>query len=327
MNKTTIEWTDFSSNPIYAVDRESGTRGHHCVKVSAGCAHCYAEKLNMTARFGGTGLAYVAKNTERVEFKLNHAELESWTRRVKPAKVFIGDMTDIFQEAVPDDFLHAIFHAIEESVLTFQLLTKRPERLARWCEEFKYRLPENVWIGTSVENQATAEERIPHLLQIPARVRFLSCEPLLGAVDLTSLKIKDCYIDVLQGELRYDLLFGVTQGVVRNKKQRINWVIAGGESGAKARPMHPDWARGLRDQCVTAGVPYFFKQWGEFVPCYQTVAGLTYSLITPPKTVWLHADGSTAAGTWLPDGRETLIFAGKKASGRCLDGRQWNEFP
>lgn len=300
MNKTPIEWTDFSSNPIYAVDCESGKRGHHCVKVSAGCAHCYAEKLNMTARFGGTGLAYVAKNTERVEFKLNHAELEAWTRHVKPAKVFVGDMTDIFQEAVPDDFLHGIFHAIEASVLTFQLLTKRPERLARWCEEFKYHLPENIWIGTSVENQATAEERIPHLLRIPAAVRFLSCEPLLGAVDLSGwvtdtgvwkcpncrYTLQKCYLRASDGAVgpNTEQVREVcpNDGATLRPLSLIDWVIVGGESGTNARPMHPEWARDLRDQCIKAGVPYFFKQWGGTTP---------------------------------------------KSGGRLLDGQEWSEYP
>ena len=134
------------------------------------------------------------------------------------------------------------------------------------------RSADHVWLGVSVENQEQADKRIPELLKVPARVCFLSCEPLLGPVNLG---------------------FSLA---------RIDWVIAGGESGPGARPMHPDWARGLRDQCQAAGVPFFFKQWGDVV--YQTSTNGNGSL------------------TWTQPYR-----IGKKAAGRLLDGREWNEMP
>jgi protein gp37 len=138
--------------------------------------------------------------------------------------------------------------------------------------------PSNVWLGVSVEDQECAEERIPLLLETPASIRFLSCEPLLGGLDLD-----------LHG---------------------IHWVIVGGESGHNARPMHPDWARSLRDQCVTSKVAFFFKQWGELIPVSQ--------LIEPDK----------AMGKMQKEIEgEEMVRLGKKAAGRMLDGREWNEFP
>ena len=206
MNKTSIEWTDFSSNPIYATS--GGKRGWFCEKVTPGCAHCYAETLN-EGRFGN-GLAFIPANRSKVEFHFNTAELREWQKpRYAGARVFVCDMTDLFGEWVPEHWLHATFEAMWNAPeVTFQVLTKRPERMRSWLTAT---LPswrpylDNVWRGVSVENQRWTT-RIDDLRRVPAAVRFLSCEPLLGP-------------------LRLDL-------------HDISWAIVGGESGPRRREMN-----------------------------------------------------------------------------------------
>jgi protein gp37 len=172
-----------------------------------------------------------------------------------------------------------------------------------------------VWVGTTVEDQRRADERIPHLVLIPAVVRFLSCEPLLGPVDLAEglgwacLRCDEEYLDAdgdwrwCAGELRPEHHCG---GAWSPARPKVGWVIAGGESGHGARPSHPHWFRSLRDQCVAAEVPFFFKQWGNFGPVHE-----------PPHPVTRVGDD------------DIIGFAniGKKAAGRTLDGREWSQFP
>ncbi len=169
----------------------------------------------------------------------------------------------------------------------------------------------NVWLGTTVENQAEADRRIPHLLKVPAARRFLSCEPLLAPLDLASLKSwHPCCIPEYGGD-------GMELIPVL---QSIDWVIVGGESSAHARPMHPDWARSLRDQCTAAGVPFHFKQWGEWAPSGDWYADHPVSL---PLRTW-------AGDQWTDDGAadgEWVAKVGKKAAGRLLDGVEHNGFP
>lgn len=200
--KTSIEWCDRSSNPIAFRRKDNGKRGWHCVHHSTGCLHCYSEGLNM--RFG-TKLPFHKSSTELVEPFVVEDELAKLTH-LKPCKVFLCDMTDLFGDFIPDEMLCRVFEAINEAKAgtVFQVLTKRPENAARFFALY----PEhanllNVWLGVSVENQETADKRIPELLKIPAAVRFLSVEPLLGPIDLTR--------------------WLATGG--------IHWVIVGGESG------------------------------------------------------------------------------------------------
>jgi protein gp37 len=208
----------------------------------------------------------------------------------------------------------------------------------------------NVWLGVSVEDQERADERIPLLLETPAAVRFLSCEPLLGPVDLTRVRHHDTErfswltydpcVNVLTGN--YPLEERVYKGDVH--PFRLHWVIAGGESGPNARPMHPDWARGLRDQCAAAGVPFFFKQWGEYGPCIteETEDGpITYlniprdgfprqSIISKgarPEVLEFIRGGWSVGGWWQSEAPEGVLRVGKHAAGRLLDGREHNEFP
>lgn len=176
--------------------------------------------------------------------------------------------------------------------------------------------PENVWIGTSVENQDAADERIPELLKIPAKVRFLSCEPLLGPVDLTDIWVNcpDCYgsasIPVEGGGVPCGRCLNPYQGKVSG----IQWLICGGESGHGARPMHPDWARSLRDECKRSGISFFFKQWGEYLPACQSNFEQQIRPVGFPSP---NNPGKT----------NTYYKLGKEGAGAVLDGREWKDFP
>lgn len=210
-----IEWTNATWNPVTG-----------CTKVSPGCKHCYAER--MARRLTLMGNPRYA-NGFRVTL---HPDLLSvplaWRA---PRVIFVNSMSDLFHPAVPGEFIEQVFATMEEAHWhTFQVLTKRPERVVALAADLPW--PANVWMGVSVESQRYAW-RVDRLRQVPARVRFLSCEPLLGP-------------------LRLDL-------------NGIDWVIAGGESGPGARPMELDWARSVRDQCAAAGVGFFLKQLGGIV--------------------------------------------------------------
>ncbi len=212
--KSEIEWTDATWNPV------SG-----CTKVSPGCAHCYAESITLRFKRGGPflpGKSTIKLHPERLKLPL------SWNT---PRRIFVNSMSDLFHEEVPLSFIREVFSVMERSPKhVFQILTKRHQRLAQLAPELFW--ASNIWMGVSVENQVWADRRIPCLKQVPAIVRFLSCEPLLRPVDLS------------------------------NHLDGLHWVIVGGESGFKARRMDPNWVRSLRDQCHTANVPFFFKQWG-----------------------------------------------------------------
>ena len=306
-----IEWTDASWNPIVAVDRKTGKVGWHCEKVSEGCRNCYAAAINHRNLPGrGTGLPYTRSSRDKVRIEIHEKTLLAPLKWRKPRMVFVCSMSDLFAEFVSDEQIQAVFGLMSScGQHTFQVLTKRPERMAEWFEsntlsecqaEFVVRtegrewrtqcrgldrlrdtsaingsggnswpLP-NVWLGCSVEGQEQADKRIPHLLRCPAAVRFLSCEPLLGPIDLFAndehheleegfpeggfLHTSDCpgFCDYACGGQEYE-------------GKSIDWVIVGGESGHNARPMHPDWARSIRDKCQTAEVPFFFKKCGEWL--------------------------------------------------------------
>ncbi|MCY0887023.1 MAG: phage Gp37/Gp68 family protein [Alicyclobacillaceae bacterium] len=210
---THIEWTDVTWNP---------TTG--CTKVSEGCRHCYAE--TMAKRLHAMGQSRYAKG---FQLTLHEDLLELPLHWKKPRRIFVNSMSDVFHKDVPDDFVFRIFETMNRATQhTFQVLTKRPERLARMASALSW--TSNIWIGTSVEDMKVAR-RVDFLRVVPAQIRFLSCEPLLGS--LAELDLTD-----------------------------VDWVITGGESGPGARPVHPDWVRELRDSCVRAEVAFFFKQWG-----------------------------------------------------------------
>jgi protein gp37 len=184
--------------------------------------------------------------------------------------VFVNSMSDLFHPSVPEAFIRAVFEVMAASPQhVFQILTKRPRRMAsllnKWIQvlepPFFGRPLENVWLGVSVEDQKWAEQRIPLLLNTPAQVRFLSCEPLLGAVDLTRWLFADDGGALVQFARRLKLI-SRGQWTGRGEQPAIHWVIVGGESGANHRVMEADWVREIRDQCVRSRVPFFFKQWG-----------------------------------------------------------------
>lgn len=308
---TKIEWTDATWNPITG-----------CTLVSEGCRHCYAARLaatRLSSHPSRAGLARLnakgeAKFTGEVRF--NEQWLDQPLRWRRPRMIFVCAHGDLFHESVPDEWIDRVFAVMAlASQHTFQCLTKRPERARAYLAAdrcwmwqdpifggplFDPTFPgsplplRNVWLGTSVENQAAADERIPHLLEAPAAIRFLSAEPLLGPIYLH----------------RTDFVGGF------DTPYRLDWVIVGGESGHGARPMHPDWARSLRDQCANAGLPFLFKQHGAWLHESHDPNGLWD---------WSGADERGAMHLW-PDATAS-IHVGKKRAGRLLDGREHNGFP
>ncbi|HZQ06054.1 MAG TPA: phage Gp37/Gp68 family protein [Anaerolineae bacterium] len=261
MDKSKISWTDATWNFIVG-----------CSRVSPGCEHCYAERLAL--RYGWSTKPWSAQNAkENVIIKENKLELPlKWK---EPRRIFVNSLSDLFHEQVPDVIIDRAFAVMALCPQhTFQILTKRPMRMLeyfsagddlwgeRWvepqmelvgeCEPTVFPL-RNVWLGVSVEDQRRADERIPLLLQTPAAVRFLSCEPLLGEIDLLYQR------DYLQ-EREHGYYDEDTGDPKYYWEQDIHWVIVGGESGPNFRPMNLDWARSIRDQCVAADVPFFFKQ-------------------------------------------------------------------
>lgn len=290
MNKTTIEWTDYTWNPVTG-----------CKKVSQGCKNCYAETI--ANRFwGDRKFTDVQMHPERFDqIRMNG---KKWDGK----KVFVCSMSDLFHPHVPFNFIADVFREFWYLPnTTFQILTKRPDIALDFfksqANDLKFIMPmDNVWIGTSCEDQATANERIQLLLQIPAAVRFLSCEPLLGPLDIAKW-LTPQWCEYTDGSRQCFQL------------PAINWVIAGGESGHGARPMHPDWVRSLRDQCASANVPFFFKQWGEWVDNQnmprEYVSGNYKQHVFNDNTV-------SAVEVWK---------VGKSKSGNVLDGKQHLEFP
>lgn len=285
---TKIEWADKVWNPVTG-----------CTKVSDGCRNCYAER--MAERFWkDRQFSDVQCHADRLKQPL------SWK---KPARVFVNSMSDLFHLDVDKDFIGDVFRNMEKTPQhTFIILTKRPKEMLYWFNLMNAeRYLPNVWLGVSVENQQTADERIPLLLKTPAAVRFVSCEPLLGPVDLSNN--------------HPEYLWGQDSRDGETDQDPLDWVICGGESGPNARPMHPDWARSLRDQCQAAGVPFFFKQNGEWD-----------ALEKHPET-----SGYENVGFFDLDSRfcypgvsshgQHMVRVGKKKAGRLLDGVEWNAFP
>ena len=300
---TKVEWVDRpgtrpeSWNPITGCNVE-GKR----VKVSPGCDHCWAERMarRLAGRFGYPEAPHhfdVIGHRDRVEQPFR------W-RRERTA--FVCSMGDLFHERVTWMDIELIFNVMVKCRQhTFLILTKRAERMHDFvstCFPGLDQCSSHIWLGVSAENQQAADERIPLLLQTPAAVRFVSCEPLLGLIDL----------------------FDVDGNIAQSMPERslfpadlIDWVIVGGESGPGARPMHPNWARSLRDQCQAAGVPFFFKQWGAWIPMSMDEA-------------WKYPNiGMVESG--IPQQMDPtyvrMAHIGKGQAGRELDGREWSEWP
>ena len=253
-DKSKIEWTDATWNPVTG-----------CTKVSAGCAHCYAETF--ARRFRGVP---DHPYEQGFDLKLWPGRLDlplSWKER---KMIFVNSMSDLFHEDVPDDFIAKVFDVMGRAERhIFQVLTKRSERMLAWTrahfcsgrsrKDGKAAWPQNVWLGVSVENQSYTW-RIEHLKRTPATIKFLSIEPLLSSISMEAVLL-----------------------------EAIRWIIVGGESGPRARPMKPEWVCEIRNQCKKYHVPFFFKQWGTYDSTGERV--------------------------------------GKKAAGRILNGRTWDEVP
>ncbi|WP_229685840.1 DUF5131 family protein [Longimycelium tulufanense] len=356
-----IEWTDATWNPVTG-----------CTKVSEGCRNCYITRtppFRMEHRDfdqpGPGGTTGVRLHPERLNQPLH------WRT---PRRVFVNSLADLFHDEVPDEYIARVFAVMAATPQhTYQILTKRPARMRSLLVDectcgnghapgvhFRsamdwvatphnpdhvpgtagkkvyyagWPLP-NVWLGVSVENQQWADIRIPALLDTPAAVRFLSCEPLLGPVDLSSWTT--CGHESMSGgEGPVELLgrwprrwvcdgcAAVLDDDTGTTRPGLSWVIAGGESGPGARPMHPDWVRSLRDQCQAAGVPFFFKQWGEWAP--EAVCATEHGAA---NARYLERDGSTRPARWGARGSAiTVQRNGKHRTGRRLDGRTHDEVP
>lgn len=332
---TKIEWCDHTFNPWVG-----------CTKVSPACDHCYAEgwaKRTGLPQLWAGELRRTSAANWRLPLKWDIEAEASGIRR----KVFCASLDDVFDNQAPERWRADLWSLIAETPhLDWLLLTKRPQNIAKMLPSQAAGHPEwgegwpNAWLGTTVENQTEADRRIPHLLAIPAAIRFLSCEPLLGSVELRHLRQYNA-----QGKPWIDALTGiVTRGqyLARSPNEcsmnvsaqipgelpRLDWVICGGESGPKARPMHPDWARSLRDQCAAAGVPFFFKQWGEWLTVYDRDVDDPDWRNCPQATSIRERYVNIVGGHGFHNDR--VVFArriGKTAAGRHLDGEIHDAFP
>lgn len=301
-----IEWTGETWNPIVG-----------CSIVSPGCTNCYAMKMALAPE-------HIITKPLR------------WS---KPRTVFVNSMSDLFHEDVPDAWIDKVFAVIGDTPQhTYQVLTKRSARMRQYLshpQRSRYIAHEaaklddrgsfaaaatwdriealcrkplpNVWLGVSAERQQEACERIPDLIMTPAAVRFVSAEPLLGPID-------------------FGRFFWQPDLPNARRDDRLHWVIVGGESGPGARPMHPDWARGIRDQCQEAEVPFFFKQWGTWAPCFGQMDVERAAVSVHDGTTFTVAAHERPRMFSMLD-RATMKRVGKAKAGRLLDGREWNEMP
>ena len=302
-----------------------------CSKCSDGCTNCYAERMagrichcmtiNESVSACETLVAYT--NVLKIDSEtgkslgwngqtaLNESALEKPLHWKQPRCIFVCDMGDLFHESVDFTWYKEIFSVIWRTLgHKYLMLTKRPEQMAKVFTVFK--CPPNVGLGVTVCTQKEADEKIPQLLKIPAAMRFVSIEPMLEEMDL--------YFNV-------DVEHPNNEGYGIPAIEGLDWVICGGESGHNARPMHPDWARSLRDQCAQAGVPFFFKQWGEYTLIHRLVES---DLIIMPDGVIHHWQAHNAFETNRMMHKEhgyPMKRVGKKNAGCKLDGREYKEFP
>jgi len=358
--KSEIQWCTDVWNP---------TTG--CTRVSAGCDHCYAFTLHDRRH-----AAYVAGAKLPPQYARPFSEVQLMPERLavplrwrEPRRIFVDSMADLFHADVPDAFIAQVFTTMALVPRhTFMILTKRPQRMQRLLRDERFQeeigalgwpnpltgaqragptpwpLP-NVWLGVSVENQEAAY-RVDWLVRTPAAVRFLSCEPLIGPLDLahwlpvptddsTPYWGADCDETGCQAPATFTRPGRQFPTMIRECRahvERVDWVIVGGESGRDARPMHPDWARDLRDQCVEAGVPFFFKQWGE----WTEVDGPRCQRLNQAAArtgTWMRRDGTLVPRRFdgpdrhSPYGTSIMARLGKHKTGRELDRQTWDQLP
>jgi protein gp37 len=357
-DSTKIEWSDATINPIRARRRDNGRVGHHCVHKSAGCQFCYAERMNLRL---GTGLPFKPGHERDIELFLDEKALTQPLRWRKPRMIFLCSMTDLFADFVPDEWIDKIFAVMAMSPRhTYQVLTKRPDRMRRYFEERRAGDPwaeaadavaemidledhphvlepkhiplGNAWLGVSAEDQRTSDERIPDLLATPAAVRWVSAEPLIGPIDFMGLVAQpmgETITDALQGVIGHNIGAdeeGRVEWDGADPCAKLDWIVVGGESGPKARSMHPDWVRSIRDQCSLNGIPFFFKQWGEWMPSTREKADANGNY----NAGWRSLSGrspSNASELYPEAGAAFVERVGKKQAGRSLDGVVHDGFP
>lgn len=328
---TAIEWADHTFNPWIG-----------CTKVSPGCDHCYAER-DMSNRLHVVqwGAGQPRKRTSEANWRMPlrwNAQAEREGRRFR---VFCASLADVFDNEVKASWRADLFSLIRDTPnLDWLLLTKRignaPAMLDDALAQITFRglgSPRwpwaNVWLGATIVNQAEADRDIPKLLAVPAATRFLSMEPLLGPVEISPfLRGKHEAVDTICQNCPRDA--DCECGYHTRKEMKmpaIDWVIVGGESGPHARPMHPAWARSLRDHCNAAGVAFHFKQWGEWAPPSK-IEDLRHlgDMMRAGKAVHVYGEGRQPDGHFRR-GDDHLLHVGKKAAGRLLDGRTWDELP
>lgn len=337
---TKISWATETWNPITG-----------CSPVSEGCANCYAARMakRLAGRYG-----YPEIEPFAVTF---HDELSKPHQWKRPRMVFVCSMGDIFHPDVQDEWIARALNVINDCHWhKFLILTKRPERMEAFFKEFYAKMEhscmrvetpiKNLWLGTTAENQEQAEKRLPHLLRTPAVKRFVSCEPLLGPVDLEGVQFEHSH-GFFGNALRWTHLPDCRRKELQNGAvyPKLDWVIAGGETGPGARPMHPEWVRSLRDQCVNADVPFHFKSWGEFGTISKNLStNEPVFRMFPDLQTWVNK-GSTwvnggicvdMAGMVLRNGGDfrqaeypvaILHKIGKNKAGRIVDGQEWDQFP
>ena len=296
---TAIQWTDETWNPIVG-----------CSHVSSGCKNCYAERMDRRQMMPGRKDGFRPWTAQNVEYnvRLHPERLGQPLKWKKPRKVFVCSMSDLFHERVPDVFISSVLVAIALAPQhIFQVLTKR-RRMVEYFNSHRWSSIKNLWLGISAEDQKTFDERVRWLQKTPAAVKFVSLEPLLGDIHtghaLTTCSCRDP-----------KCLYG----------PKLDWVIVGGESGPCARPTHPGWVRRIRNDCLRANVPFFFKQWGEWLQripkAGEDLGGDARRGNTTIMELDREPDGHFRRGdVWVKR-------VGKKAAGRELDGRTWDEFP
>jgi protein gp37 len=328
-SKSAISWTDATWNPVVG-----------CTPISEGCRNCYAAR--MATRWAGKPGKYrdvVRDGKWTGMVRCVPEALGEALKWKKPRRVFVCSMSDLFHPAVPFEFLDEVFAAMALAEQhKFLVLTKRPDRMAQYLDRFDVGWPVpmmdanggvhsttysfplvNVALAISAEDQKTLNERVPHLLRCPAAKRFLSLEPLLEEINLNLCAAEDAIVsdqeDPISGKDADGKVEHSPVGYVQCMSGRhwelvstwhncgVNLIIVGGETGPRARPMHPDWVRSIRDQCVAAGVPFHFKAWGEWAP-------------------W--DDGQRQC---TGNAKHMTERIGVKAAGRLLDGREWNGDP
>lgn len=333
-DKTLIEWTE-ASWPVMA----------GCTKVSPACDNCYAIRdswrmaHNPNRKVSGAYEGAVEKRADgSLEWSTRAPRLledrldwpGKWGRGGKGRRIFVCNMSDLFHPLVPSWFINEIWIRIRNHPEhTFQILTKRPERLLWWTQGAAHAKgwpvdeiwPENAWLGITAETQEWFDRRWAYLCKVQATVRFVSYEPALGPLDLAEVFGL------------YEYAGGKWALKVGDRwRDSPDWVICGGESGPNARPMHPDWARSLRDQCAAAGVPLFFKQWGEWLPGTELHPAHNREIPKgwPDRNMrWISLDGSLRKleeHGWK-DGDEWVARLGKRTAGHMLDGQEYREFP